>query len=191
MAFAFLWPLVAGFALVGLSSFTAAMGRRWGPRAGERWSAILRTYLGMPLVAIALVLALLEGTPALWGGGAWAVAVGWLLVAAGTAVYVWGHVLLGRITGWPTLHDPLVRRSLYAHVRHPITAGALLASVGALLLRPTQSVALAVAVTAVGLLVQTKLEEMDLRERVPGYREYQREVPWLVPRLPRSPKGRA
>ena len=52
----FLLLLLPGFALVGASAFTAAFARRLGPAVGERATAILRSYLGMPLVAAGLVL---------------------------------------------------------------------------------------------------------------------------------------
>lgn len=71
MSFAFVWFLLPGFALVAVSSFTAAMCRRWGTANGERMTAILRTYLGMPLIAIGVVLAIIEGTPAIAMLGPW------------------------------------------------------------------------------------------------------------------------
>lgn len=107
-----------------------------------------------------------------------------MLILLGVVLYAWGHVVLGRITGWPTMHDPVVRRGPYGVVRHPITDGALLAALGVFLVRPTQSVALAGALSIVGLVLQTKLEEIDLLQRLPAYAAYKTEVPWLVPRVP-------
>ena len=181
--FEFLWFLLPGFALVGTSSFTAAMCRRWGARTGERLTAVLRTYLGMPAIAVGIALAVVEPTAPVLDVGPWGTVVGWLLVTLGAVVFVWGHVLLGRITGWPTLQDPVVERGLYGVVRHPITDGALLAAVGAFLAHPTGSMAVAAALCIVGLVVQTRLEEIDLIERLPGYADYKRRVPWLLPRL--------
>ena len=78
--------------------------------------------------------------------------------------------------------DALVRHSLYAYVRHPIYAGGLLIFVGGVLLKPTATVGAACALGFIWLIVQARLEEIDLVERLPQYREYMKEVPRFVPR---------
>lgn len=54
-------------------------------------------------------------------------------------------------------------------MRHPIDAGLLLGFVGLALLRPTLTTVLACALGIVCLMVQARLEEVDLVQRVPAY----------------------
>jgi len=181
--FLFVIPLLLGFALVGASAFTGAYSRWWGERGGELATSILRNYLGIPLGFLGFILAWLQPAPFLFVGGRAAKSLGWLLVVAGSVSFVWGHVVLGLPTGWPSVRDTLVRHSLYAYVRHPIYAGGLLMFVGGALLRPTSTVGLACALGFAWLIIQARLEEVDLVQRLPGYREYMEHVPRFVPRL--------
>lgn len=112
-------------------------------------------------------------------------ALGWLLITAGAVPVIWGHLVLGWRTHMPSVRDTLVRHGLYAHVRHPIYAGALLIFIGLALLRPTSTVVLASAVGLGWAIVQARLEELDLLQRLPAYREYMEQVPRFVPRLRR------
>lgn len=92
--YVFLIPLLLGFALVGASAFTAAYSHRWGERAGEMATSILRNFLGIPLGFAGFTLAWLEPAPRLFGTD-WATkALGWFLVLAGSVPFIWGHVLL-------------------------------------------------------------------------------------------------
>lgn len=188
--FLFLIPLLSGFAAVGASAFTAAYSRWWGERHGELVTSILRNYLGIPLGVLGLILAWLQPAALLFSAGWAAKSLGWLLVIAGSIPLVWGHAVLGLPTGWPSIRDALVRHSLYAYVRHPIYAGGLLMFVGGVLLKPTATVGAACALGFIWLIVQARLEEIDLIERLPQYREYMKEVPRFVPRL-RSGKADA
>jgi protein-S-isoprenylcysteine O-methyltransferase Ste14 len=77
----------------------------------------------------------------------------------------------------------LVRHSVYAYVRHPIYAGGLLICVGGALIKPTFAVVAACALGFVWLIIQARLEEIDLLQRLPAYREYMEQVPRFVPRL--------
>ena len=78
----------------------------------------------------------------------------------------------------PSVRDTLVRHGLYARVRHPIYSGMMLVLVGLALLRPTATVVLACALGFLCMLiVQARLEELDLVQRLPAYREYMERVP--------------
>ena len=180
--FLFLVPLLLGFGLVGASAFTAAYSRWWGERRGELVTSILRNYLGIPLGVLGLILAWLQPAALLFSAGWAAKSLGRLLIIAGSIPLVWGHEVLGLPTGWPSIRDTLVRHSLYAYVRHPIYAGGLLMFVGGVLLKPTATVGAACALGFIWLIVQARLEEIDLVERLPLYREYMKEVPRFVPR---------
>lgn len=55
--------------------------------------------------------------------------------------------------------------------------------IGLTFLNPTLPVALASAIAIVFFIVMARLEEIDLTQRMPEYREYMKEVPRFVPRL--------
>jgi protein-S-isoprenylcysteine O-methyltransferase Ste14 len=182
---AFLIPLLAGFVFDAASAFTAAFCRRWGERRGQLVTAVLRNVLGIPLWVIGLGLAVRAPSPALFAPGAPLEAVGWLLLALGGVVQLLALAALRRRAAVPSLRDTLVQHGPYAHLRHPIYAGLLLEFAAILLVRPSQTVGLASALGIGWVMLQAKLEELDLLERLPPYREYMTRVPRFVPRLRR------
>jgi len=185
----FLAPLLAGFALAGASAFTAALSRRLGERGGQMATSVLRNLLGIPLYFLGLVLAWQAPAPLLFDTGTLAQALAWGLIIAGSLPVVVGHLQLGWRTHMPSLRDTLFTSGLYARVRHPIYAGGLLIFVGLALLHPSTAFALASALSCVFFVVQARLEEIDLLERRPEYRDYMKTVPAFLPRLPVAPSG--
>lgn len=177
----FLVPLLLGFALAGASAFTAAYSRWWGERGGKWATSVLRNFLGIPLWMIGLMIAWLETAPFLFVPGTTAKALSALLLVGGLIPVGWGHLALGWRTHFPSMKDTLVRDGLYAHVRHPIYAGGLLVFVGLALFKPTSTVMLACALGLIWLIIQARLEEIDLVQRLPGYRQYMKEVPRFMP----------
>jgi protein-S-isoprenylcysteine O-methyltransferase Ste14 len=109
--------------------------------------------------------------------------LGWLLLAAGSVPVIWGHLQLGWRTHMPSVRDTLVRHGLYVRVCHPIYSGMMLVFVGLTLLRPTATVVLACALGSLWLIVQVRLGELDLVQRLRTYREYMEQVPRFVPRF--------
>jgi protein-S-isoprenylcysteine O-methyltransferase Ste14 len=109
--------------------------------------------------------------------------LGWLLIIVGSVPVIWGHLLLGWKTHMPSVRDTLVRHGLYAYVRHPIYGGGFLTLAGLAMLRPTLAFVLACALGTIWLVIQARLEEIDLMERLPAYREYMEQVPRFIPRL--------
>lgn len=181
--YVFLIPLLLGFALGWASAFTTAYSRRWGERGGQLATAILRNVLGIPLWIFGFVLAWLAPASPVFPPGTVTQTLGWLLIAIGSVPVIWGHLVLGLRTHMPSARDTLVTYGLYGHVRHPIYAGALLIFVGLALLRPTPAVVLASAIGFTWAIIQAQLEELDLVQRLPAYREYMKQVPRFVPRL--------
>jgi protein-S-isoprenylcysteine O-methyltransferase Ste14 len=59
----------------------------------------------------------------------------------------------------------------------------MLELVGLFLLLPTLTVLVACALGVVWAMIQARLEEVDLVERLPDYKEYMQRVPRFVPRL--------
>lgn len=181
----FLIPLLLGFAIAGASAFTAAYSRWWGEKGGALATSILRNLVGIPLWMVGFVLAWLQPVPSLFIPGSAIKTLGWLLIIAGSVPFLWGHLVLGWRTHMPSLRDTLVTHGLYAYVRHPIYSGGILALVGLALLKPTVTVLIACVLAAVFLVVQAFLEEIDLLQRLPAYRQYMKEVPRFIPRLQR------
>jgi protein-S-isoprenylcysteine O-methyltransferase Ste14 len=57
--------------------------------------------------------------------------------------------------------------------------------IGLALLKPTSTVVLACGIGVAWLYVQALLEEIDLAQRLPEYRNYMEQVPRFLPRLRR------
>jgi len=183
--------LLALFALHH-SLFARPAVKRWAarvlPQPMER-----STYV---LVASALLLLVLQGWRALpenvWQieGSARAVfwllqALGWMLVLVSTFMIshfelfglkqVWSH--WRRI---PEKEPAFFVRGLYRLVRHPIMLGFIVAFWAT----PSMSVGhfLFAGMTTVWIVIALQFEERDLREAFnQRYRDYQREVPMLIP----------
>lgn len=179
----FLIPLLLGFVLGGVSAFTATYSRWWGERAGALATSILRNVLGIPLWLVGYILAWVQHAPLFFNPDVIIKTLSWLVIFAGAILVSWGHVMLGWRTHFPSIQDTLVRHGMYGRVRHPIYAGIFLTLIGFTLLNPTLPVALASAVAIVFFIVMAQLEEIDLIQRQPEYREYMKEVPRFVPRL--------
>ncbi|MBI2757392.1 MAG: hypothetical protein HYX49_01795 [Chloroflexi bacterium] len=181
----FLIPLILGFALFGASAFTTAYSRRFGARGGTIVTAVLRNLLGIPLWVIGYIWAWRVLSPQIFVPGAITAIVGWILIVAGAAPLLVGHLYVGMRSHFPSVKDTLVRNGLYAYVRHPIYAGGLLMLPGLVLLRPTLTVLIASVAAIIWVFIQARLEEIDLIQRIPEYKDYMREVPRFIPRLRR------
>lgn len=107
-----------------------------------------------------------------------------VLIVAGVIVVGWAARTMGRsLTAFPepAAHATLVEAGPFAHVRHPIYAGALLVFLGISL--ATGPFALALTGVLVLLWVgKLRSEEVRLRRRFAGYAAYAARVRWrLVP----------
>lgn len=179
----FLIPLLTGFVLAGASTFTAVFSRKWGERSGQITTSVLRNLLGIPLYFLGLVLAWQAPLPALFDPTLAIRSLAWGLIVAGSIPIIFGHLQLGWRTHMPSVRDALETTGLYACVRHPIYAGAVLVFVGVALLQPTSAFITTCALSITFFLIQAWLEEIDLIERIPAYRQYMQDVPALLPRL--------
>jgi len=161
----FLLPLLLGFASDWASAFTTAYSRRWGERRGQALTFVLRMISGIPLWFIGILF-------------------GWVLVVAGCVPMILGLLALRFSTALPALGDALVERGIYARIRHPIYAGMLLEFPGLALLHPKPTALLACVLGLGWVYGQARLEERDLIQRIPAYRDYMQHVPRFLPRLP-------
>ena len=176
-------PLLFGFALNSASTFTAAFSRRWGERPGQWISLGLRVGLGMPLWILGVVAAMRAPGPRLLPAQPAVPVLGWLLIGCGAAVILWALPAVGLRALAPSAGDTLVATGPYVYVRHPVYSGGLLEFAGLAVVHPTASFALVCAACCVWLLVQARLEERDLLQRLPEYAAYMRRVPRFVPRV--------
>ncbi len=177
--------IITGFALVGASAFTSAYSRRWGEKGGQWATIILRNLLGIPLWVTGFVLAWLEPSPFLFNPYITLKLIGLFLIISGSVPFIWGHVELGWRTHMPSVKDTLVRHGLYAYVRHPIYDGGFVILAGLAVIRPTSAFAAACILGIIWLIVQARLEEIDLLQRMPDYKDYMKQVPRFLPRLRR------
>ncbi len=177
----FLIPLLIGFACNSASAFTSFYSRRWGPRNGQLLSAILRNVLGIPVWVLGLALAMREPAALLFEPGLAVEISAWLLIVIGCAIMTWALLSIRRRAFMPSVQDTLIRNGPYAHVRHPIYSGLLLEFLGLILGQPTPPVLLAGVIGLSWTVLQARLEEFDLLQRLPTYRQYMEQVPRFVP----------
>jgi len=181
----FLIPLLGGFAFNWASAFTDFYSRRFGDRSGRLISFITRNILGIPVWVVGLILAFRASTSLLFVPDLIINILGWLLIAAGTIPMIWALAFLRRRAYSPSVQDTLVSSGIYKHIRHPIYSGALLEFLGGALLHPMIPAVLACALGWGYVYIQARFEELDLVRRIPGYREYMKQVPRFFPRLSR------
>lgn len=175
--------IIIGFILAGASAFTALYSRWWGEKRGRMSTVILRNLLGIPLWVTGFVLAWLEPAPLLFNPGVKSKLIGLFLLISGSIPFIIGHIELGWRTHMPSVKDTLVRQGLYAYVRHPIYSGGFAIVAGAAMIRPTSAFVLACVLCFTWLIIQARLEEIDLKQRMPDYQEYMKQVPRFIPSL--------
>jgi len=179
----YLIPLLLGFILNCASAFTTFFSKRWGEKRGQLVSTLLRDVFGIPVWFLGFCLAMRTPSPQLFKTTLLTDSLAWSLVAAGAAVIFISLRVLGWRSAKPSVRDSLVAQGSYAHVRHPIHSGTFLEFLGLALWYPSQAVVIACALGTGWILLQTRLEEWDLLQRIPGYLEYMRRVPRFIPRF--------
>lgn len=181
----FILPLMIGFASNLASAFTSVYSKKWGGRRGMVVTVLLRDVFGIPIWGLGFAMAASTVSPMLFTPTLGSAAVGWLLIAAGAAVIVTALATIRIRAAAPTTHDSLAENGIYARIRHPIHAGTILEFLGIVSIRPSAAITLACGLGLIWVLLQTRFEEWDLLQRIPGYREYMNRVPRFVPRWKR------
>lgn len=179
----FLVPLLSGFGFAGASAFTALYSRWWGEKGGQLATIVLRNILGLPLVFIGLVIAWLTPSPFLFKPDKATMLIGWFFIVTGSIPVIVGHLEIGLPTHMPSVRDKLVRHGLYKYVRHPIYTGMMLVFSGLTLLHPTFVFAITYVLAIGCFAIQARLEEIDLKQRMPDYQEYMKQAPRFIPHL--------
>jgi protein-S-isoprenylcysteine O-methyltransferase Ste14 len=183
--FNFLIPLLIGFTFNSASAFTSYYSRRFGERGGRLVSTVLRDVLGIPIWAIGYVMAVGAPSALLFDPAFFTSVLGWLFILAGGVIIMAGFVSIRGRAVAPSVQDTLVVQGLYAYIRHPLYCGMMLELTGLFLYIPTLTVLVAFGLGWIWVIVQARLEEMDLVERLPAYEEYMQRVPRFIPRVRR------
>ena len=116
----------------------------------------------------------------------WIAMLGALLTVAGVAFAIWARRHIGRNwSGQVTIRKEheLIRTGPYAHIRHPIYTGILLALAGTTLAIGEYRAVVAFAVIAIGFVVKARREESFLATQFgPAFDEHRRQTGFFLPR---------
>jgi protein-S-isoprenylcysteine O-methyltransferase Ste14 len=181
--FIFLIPLLTGFAITSLSTFTTFFSTHFGDRKGRLIVIILRDVLGMPILIIGYALAIYINSPILFTPTAITSALAWLLIVAGALVILGAVVSIRWKSLAPSMKDTLVEKGPYRYVRHPVYSGVLLELVGLSMWILAIPVMVACLLGILWIIIQARLEELDLIQRLPAYKDYMQRVPRFIPGL--------
>jgi protein-S-isoprenylcysteine O-methyltransferase Ste14 len=110
-------------------------------------------------------------------------AVAWLLIMAGAVLQIVGLAALRWCAAAPSVNDSLVTASIYSHIRHPLYSGLMLELLGLFIYIPTVNMLIACGLGLLWIMIQARLEEMDLKKRLPEYATYMQQVPRFIPKL--------
>ncbi len=117
----------------------------------------------------------------------WVTSLGTALTVAGIAFAIWARYHIGQYwSGSVTLREghKLIRTGPYAHIRHPIYTGLLVALAGTVLVVGRYRALVALAMFLIGFVIKAKKEEALLtREFGPAFEEHKRLTGFFLPRF--------
>jgi protein-S-isoprenylcysteine O-methyltransferase Ste14 len=179
----FLIPLLSGFACNSASTFTTFFSGKLGVRKGRLVCILLRDVLGIPVWVIGYALAVLAGSADIFTPSLFSSLFAGVLILIGAVLIIAGMISLRWRAAAPSINDTLVVSGLYASIRHPLYSGMLLELIGLFLWVPLLPVLVACLLGMLWAFGQARLEELDLLQRLPAYREYMQKVPRFVPKI--------
>jgi protein-S-isoprenylcysteine O-methyltransferase Ste14 len=181
--FLFLIPLVVGFTLNSASAFTTYFAKKLGERAGRITCTVLRNVVGIPIWATGFILAVRRESTSLFNSTFFTSLLASILLLVGAVIIIVGLVSIRIRAAAPSVNDTLVADGVYAHVRHPLYSGMILELLGLFLSVPTLTVLMACLLGVIWVVIQARLEELDLVKRIPAYKDYMQRVPRFIPKL--------
>ncbi len=181
--FWFLIPLLAGFACNSASAFTTFLSAWLGQRNGRLVCIVLRDVLGIPVWATGYILAAQDSSPRLFSSTSLISILSWFAVLVGSGIILVGLVSLRWKAAAPSMGDALVTNGIYGYIRHPLYSGMILQLLGIVLWFPQRAMLVAGLIGILWVIIQARLEELDLLQRLPAYRAYMQRVPRYVPRI--------
>jgi protein-S-isoprenylcysteine O-methyltransferase Ste14 len=179
----FLAPQLLGFVFNSTSAFTTFFSHRLGERGGRVVCIILRDVLGIPLWVIGYIMAAKTPSTLLFKPGVLSSTISWIFILAGVSIIITGLMTLRWRAAAPSVKDTLVEQGVYAHIRHPLYSGMILELTGLFLWLPTMPVLVACILGIIWVMVQARLEEIDLVKRLPEYKDYMLKVPRFIPKI--------
>ena len=181
--FYFLIPLLLGFTFNAASAFTTLYSSWFGVSGGRLASIILRDVLGIPVWLIGYAMAVRESSTLLFSPSIFTSLLAWAFILAGAMIIIAGIISIRGRAVAPSMKDSLVIHGIYAYIRHPLYSGMILELLGLFLWIPTVTVFVACLSGLLWVMVQARLEEMDLVQRLPAYKETMQQVPRFVPKV--------
>jgi protein-S-isoprenylcysteine O-methyltransferase Ste14 len=181
----FIVVLILGFGSNIASTFTSFYSEQWGKQVGTFITILLRDIFGIPVWAAGFLLAIKESEKLIISDSVIVNLSAWILIIAGAAIIITALVSIRLKAAAPSANDALVDKGLYSVIRHPIHCGTFLEFSGLFLLWPSINVLIACLTGLVWIIIQSRLEERDLVKRIPGYRDYMKNVPRFIP-FPRN-----
>ena len=179
----FLLPLLLGFLFNSASAFTTYYSHKFGEKAGRLVSMVLRDVVGIPMWAIGYVLATRVNSPRFFNPVLVSSILAWLLILAGGVIILVGLLSIRWQAAAPKLQDSIVDHGVYTCIRHPLYSGMILELLGLFFWIPTHTMLVACTSGILWVMVQARLEEIDLLQRMPAYQDYMRRVPRFIPRF--------
>ena len=114
----------------------------------------------------------------------WLARPSWPCLAAGGAIVAIGVALRAYASGYLHKATELTTAGPYAYTRNPLYLGSLIIAAGLALAARSIWIAVAMAATFVAIYLPVMgFEEQFLASRFPGFDEYARAVPRLLPRM--------
>ena len=121
----------------------------------------------------------------------WLARPSWPCLAAGGAIVAIGLALRAYASGHLHKASELTTTGPYAYTRNQLYLGSLIIAAGMALAARSIWIAVAMAATFIAIYVPVMdFEERFLASRFPGFDEYARGVPRLLPRVPATGGGR-
>lgn len=111
------------------------------------------------------------------------IVVGGIGLLLGVGLIAWAAVVLGRRTFIARPDDKLETRPPYRYLRRPMGLGVIFMGLGVALILDARSTWIWLLVLLIESQLLFELEEWELRQRIPGAKDYHKRTPRYVPQF--------